>query len=84
MERSPPQQGLGSPTEQSEEKTDQETENRDSNDKHCENFLLHDRVENGSSLFKKVRDERSDKSENGSNGSSDSGSWRETPPFPEI
>lgn len=56
MECSPPQQGLSSPTEQSEEQTDEKTENRHSNHEHRKNFLVHDTVQNSTGRGKEIRD----------------------------
>lgn len=83
MERSPPQQGLSSPTEQSEEQTDQKTENRHSDHKHSEDFLLHDAIENSTSISKEVRDKSAYKGKHSSDSSSNRG-WFEHLLFPRI
>ena len=83
MERSPPQQGLRSPAEQSEEQTDQKTENRHSDHEHSENFLIHDTVKNSTGRSEEIRDKGAYKGKHSSDSRSNRG-WFKHLLFPRI
>lgn len=83
MERSPPQQGLRSPAEQSEKQTNQETENRHSDYEHGEYFLIHDTVKNGTGRSEEVRNESAYKGKHSSDSRSNRG-WFKHLLFPRI